>query len=157
MYLAAAILAGLTATHNLGEQGTAYLVAAEVQHKSLSAEGSWDSSDKVETDDGWLAHGAADWHTGILTVGAGYSYRQTNAWSKDVWWARVGVQHGPLWLLASVAPASPNMEAKLEARLRCVYGRLVVEERAFVEWHRQLDMLGGGYAYGVQTLIGFGR
>jgi len=151
-----ALLAGTGASHNLGEQGIAFVVSAEAQYRSLSAEATWDTSDKVETGDGWLLDAASDWHTGPLTLGAAYSRRETSQWAKDVWWARAGVQHGPLWLLASVAPTSKNMEAKAEFRLRCVYRRLVVEERVYVQWHTTAQEL-GSYAYGLTVLVGVTR
>lgn len=150
-----ALLAGTGASHNLGEQGLSLVLAAEAKRSSLSAEVTWDSSDKVETGDGWLLDAATDWHTGLLTLGAGYSHRETSQWTKDVWWARAGVQQGPLWLLASVAPTSPNMEAKLEARLTMRHRWAVVKPRAWVAWHTTAEEL-GGYAWGLSMLIGGG-
>jgi hypothetical protein len=122
----------------------------------VRVEAQWDAAHKVETGDGWSARGAADWRTGPLTLGAGYSHRHTRRWSKDVWWARAGVQSGPLWLLASVAPDSRNMEAKVEARIRLRYKRAVLEPRLWVGWHTVAEEL-GGYAYGASVLVGVAR
>ena len=155
--LAAAVLAGLTSTHRMGEQGAALSVAADAWlGEQVRIEAGWDGMAKIETGDGWSARGAADWRQGFLTLGAGYTHRHTSAWSKDVWWARAGMQSGPLWLLASVAPDSPNMEAKLEARLRLRHRWAVVEPRAWVGTHSTAEEL-GGYSYGVSILLGVAR
>ena len=124
--------------------------------QSIRVEASWDAAHKVETGDGWSARGAADWRTGSLTLGADYTHRHTSAWSKDVWWARAGIQSGPLWLLASVAPDSRNMEAKVEARLTLRHRWAIVEPRAWVGTHSTAEEL-GSYAYGVDILIGAAR
>ena len=153
-YLAAAILAGITSTHNMGEQGAGLSVAADAWlGQQVRLEAGWDGLAKVETGDGWSARGAADWSTGPLTIGAGYTHRHTSQWSKDRLFVRAGVQHGPLWLLGSIAPDSPNMEAKVEARLRLRHRWAIVEPRAFVQWHTTAEEL-GGYAYGVTCLVG---
>ena len=155
LYLAAALLAGVTSSHRMGEPGASLAVSADAWlGEQVRVEAGWDGLAKVETGDGWSARGAADWRTGPLTIGAGYTHRHTSAWSKDVWWARAGVQSGPLWLLASIAPDSPNMEAKVEARLRLRHRHVIVEPRAFVQWHTTAEEL-GGYAYGVTCLLGF--
>ena len=36
---------------------------------SLRAEGLFDSTDKLETGDGWLTHTSLDWQPGLLGVG----------------------------------------------------------------------------------------
>ncbi len=118
-------------------------------------EAEWDSANKVETGDGWSLRGAADARFGFITLGGAYTHRETSAWSKDVWWARGGVQSGPIWLLASIAPASANMEAKVEARLRFQRGHAIVEPRLWVGRHSTSAEL-GGYAYGAEILAGFG-
>lgn len=157
LYLAAALLIGLTSSERMGEQSPALLVQADAwlgEHVRVEAQ--WDAAHKIETGDGWSARGAADWRTGPLTLGAGYTYRHTSAWSKDVWWARAGIQSGPLWLLASVAPDSPNREAKVEARLRGQYKHLLIEPRAWIGTHSTVEKL-GGYAYGLEVLVGVAR
>ena len=156
LYLAAAILAGMGSSQRMGEVSPFAVAAAEVSHKAFVVEAGWDSADKVENRSGWSLRGAGDWHCGFLTLGAGYSYRRTSEWSKDAWWARAGVQSGPLWLIASIAPDSRNMEAKLEARLRLRHRWAIVEPRAWVGTHSTAEEL-GGYSYGVDILMGAAR
>jgi hypothetical protein len=67
-----------------------------------------------------------------------------------------GVTHGPLWLLASVAPDSRNMEAKAEVRLRLQHRWAVVEPRFWVGWHTMAEEI-GGYAYGLSIMVGASR
>jgi hypothetical protein len=151
-----AILAGLGSSHRMGEQSPAFAVSADAWlGESVRFEAGWDAAHKVETGDGWSVRGAADWRSGFLTLGAGYTRRQTSAWSKETGWARVGVQSGPLWLLAIVAPTSPNMESRLEARVRLRHGWTIVESRGWVGWHTTAEQI-GGYAYGLSLLVGVG-
>jgi hypothetical protein len=140
----------------MGEVSPFALVTAQAGYRAISGEILWDSADKVENHSGWSLRGAGDWHCGFLTIGAGYSYRRTSAWSKDAWWARAGVQSGPLWLLASIAPDSRNMEAKLEARLRLRHRWAVVEPRAWVGRHSTSEQL-GAYSWGLDILMGAAR
>ena len=157
LFLSVALLAGVTSSHRMGESGPSLAMSADTWLGSaVRLEAGLDMLAKVETGDGWSARGAADWRQGFLTLGAGYTHRHTSAWSKDVWWARAGMQSGPLWLLASVAPDSPNMEAKLEARLRLRHRWAVVEPRAWVGTHSTAEEL-GGYSYGVSILLGVAR
>lgn len=141
----------------MGESGPGLAVSADAWlGTAVRLEAGLDTLAKVETGDGWSARGAADYSTGPITLGLGYTHRHTSAWSKDVFWARAGVQSGPLWLLASIAPTSPNMEAKVEARLRLRHRHVIVEPRAWVGWHSTAEEL-GGYAYGVSCLVGVAR
>lgn len=156
LLLSAALLGGVGTTHRMGESGLAVVVAAQVRIRAISAEAILDTADKIETGDGYIARLAADWNGGPLTLGAGWSYRQTSAWSKRVWWARAGVRSGPVWLLASIAPDSPNMEAKAEARVSLRHRWAVVEPRAWVGWHTRAEEL-GGYAYGLEILVGVAK
>lgn len=133
----------------------ATVVADSWLGEAVRLEAGWDAANKVETGDGWALRGAADWRSGFLTLGAGYTRRATRAWTKDVWWARAGVSSGPLWILASIAPDSRNMEAKLEARIRVHHRWFVSEYCGFVEWHTTAVEL-GGYAYGVSIHAGWG-
>lgn len=148
-----AVLAGPASSHNLGERSPFVQVFSEYRLPCLSVEGTWLSADKVETGDGWLVNGALDYWAGPLSVGAGYTYRHTGAWSKRVWWARAGIEHKGLRLLAIVAPGSPNMEARLEARLRLSTGHLALEPRFWVGTHTTAEEL-GSYAYGASMLVG---
>ena len=152
----AAILAGMGSSQRMGEVSPFAVATAQAGYRAISGEILWDSADKVENHSGWSLRGAGDWHCGVLTIGAGYSYRRTSAWSKDAWWARAGVQSGPLWLIASIAPDSRNMEAKLEARLRLRHRWAIVEPRAWVGTHSTAEEI-GGYAWGIETLIGVAR
>jgi len=151
-----AILAGIGSSRRMGEVSPAPIVAADVWlGEAVRLEAGWDGHAKVETGNGWALRGAADWRSGNLTLGAGYTHRHTSAWSKGVWWARAGIQSGPLWLLASVAPTSANMESRLEARVRLRHGWTIVESRAWVGWHSTAEQI-GGYAYGLSLLVGVG-
>ena len=140
----------------MGEVSPFALVTAQAGYRAISGEILWDSADKIENHSGWSLRGAGDWHCGVLTLGAGYTYRHTDLWSKQRWWARAGIQQGPLWLLASIAPDSPNMEARAEARLRLRHGWAIVEPRAWVGTHSTAEEI-GGYAWGIETLIGVAR
>jgi len=156
-YLAAAVLVGLTSTERMGEKTPALVVQADAWvGEHLRVEGGWDSADKVATGNGWSARGAADFVTGPLTIGAGYTYRHTGEWTKQVWWARAGIQHGPLWLLGIIAPESPGMEAKVEARLRLKHRWAVIEPRAWVGTHKTAREI-GGYSWGLTMLVGIAR
>jgi hypothetical protein len=140
----------------MGEQSPFAVVTAQAGYRAISGEVYWDSADKLENHSGWSLRGAADWQTGPLTLGAAVSHRKTSGWSKTVGFARAGVRSGPLWLLASIAPDSRNMEAKLEARVTLRHRWAVVELRPWTGWHRTAEEL-GGYAFGVETLIGVAR
>ena len=59
-------------------------------------------------------------------------------------------------LLAEVAPDSSNMEARMEARVTLRHRWAIVEPRAWVGTHSTAEEL-GGYAYGVDILIGAAR
>ena len=156
LLLSAALLGGVGSSQRMGEVSPFAVASLQAGYRAVSGEVYWDNAAKVENGTGWLVRGAADWRSGFLTLGAGWSHRHTSAWSKDVWWARAGVQSGPLWLLASIAPTSPNMEAKVEARLRLRHRHVIVEPRAWVGWHSTAEEL-GGYAYGVSCLVGVAR
>ena len=156
LLLSAALLAGVGSTQRMGEVSPFAVAVAQVSHRAFVVEAMWDDADKIENHSGWSLRGAGDARVGFLTIGAGYSYRRTSAWSKDAWWARAGIQQGPLWLLASIAPDSRGMEAKLEARLRLRHRWAIVEPRAWVGTHRTAEEL-GGYAWGIETLIGVAR
>lgn len=153
--LAAAVLAGLGSTHHMGERSPAAVVAVDARVGDVQGEASLTLAPKVETGDGWLTHATADWWSGPISVGLGYSHRQTSAWSKDVMWVRASTEHGPLRLILEAAPHSRNMETKGEVRLRLRCRRAIVEPRAFMGWHTTAEEL-GGYAYGVTILVGFG-
>lgn len=157
LLLSAAILAGIGSSQRMGEQSPFAVVSADAWlGDAVRLEAGWEGAAKVETGDGWALRGAADWRSGFLTLGGAYSYRHTSRWTKDAWWARAGVQSGPLWLLASIAPDSRNMEAKLEARIRLHHRWAVVEPRAWVGWHTVAEEL-GGYSCGVEILLGAAR
>lgn len=152
--LSAALLAGVTGSHRMGESGPGLALSADAWlGERVRLDAGADTLEKIETGDGWSARGAVDWRSGFLTLGAGYTHRHTSVWSKDVWWARAGIQSGPVWLLASIAPDSPRMEARVEARVRLRHRWAVVEPRAWVGWHTVAEEL-GGYAYGATILIG---
>ena len=154
LHLSAALLAGIGSSQRMGEVSPFAVATVQAGYRAVSGEVYWDNAAKVENHSGWLLRGAADWQTGPLTLGAAVSHRKTSGWSKTVGWARAGVRSGPLWLLASIAPDSPNMEARVEARLRLRHRWAVVEPRAWVGWHTTAEEL-GGYAWGVSTLIGW--
>jgi hypothetical protein len=159
-YLAAAILAGMGSTHNVGEQSPAFQMSADARWGIVQVEGWLTTAPKIESHDGWATKVGADFWSGPISVGASWAHRETSLWSKDRLFVRASAQHGPLRLIAEVAPTSSNMEAKAEARLRLsapVWGlRLIAEPRAFVEWHTTAEEL-GGYAYGLTILIGAGN
>lgn len=155
LLLSASLLAGIASSHRMGESGPGLAVSADTWlGTAVRLEAGLDTIAKVETGDGWSARGAADYSTGPITLGLGYTHRHTSAWSKDVLWARAGVQHGAVWLLASIAPDSPNMEAKLEARIRLRHRWAVVEPRLWVGTHSTVEEL-GGFAYGASCYVGW--
>jgi len=151
------VLAGPASSHNMGESSPFVQVFSEYRHHHISAEGTWSSADKVETGDGWLLNGAVDYWPGpfqLLSVGAGYTYRHTGRWGKRVWWARAGIEYEGVRILAVVAPASPNMEARLEFRLSLQRGHVALQPRFWVGRHSTSQEL-GGYSYGASMLVGF--
>ena len=155
--LAAAVLVGLGSTQRVGEQSPAFVASADVRRSIVQAEGWLTTAGKIETGDGWATRLGADFWSGPISVGAHWSHRETSQWRKDRLFVRVSTQHGPLRILAEVAPDSPNLEAKLESRVRLsvpAWGvRLVMEPRAFVMYHSTSEEL-GGYSYGVALLVG---
>lgn len=152
----AAILAGTSSSHNMGETGAAPMLVAEARLGAFGGEVQFVASHKVETGDGWAARGSLDYWEGPLSVGLGYTRRETRAWHKDVLWARASVEHGKLRLVAQVAPTSDRMEAQVEARLTLAHKWLRLEPRAWVGTHTVAEEL-GGYAYGLSMLAGWGR
>jgi hypothetical protein len=156
LYLAAAILAGMGSSQRMGEVSPFAVAVAQVSHKAFIAEAGWDGADKVENGSGWSLRGAGDARVGFLTIGAGYTYRHTDTWSKDAWWLRTGAVIGPLWVIASVALGSPNEERKLEARLTLRHKWIVVEPRLWIGRHSTSEALGGP-SYGADILMGVTR
>jgi len=130
-----AIMAGLGTTHNIGEASPSAMVYTEAGWQRLVAEASFDTADKVETGNGWVSRLGADAWAGPVSLGASWAHRQTNVWTKDVFFLRASAKRGPVRILAEVAPSSPNAEAKLEMRLRS-RGHVAVEPSWFVEWYR---------------------
>ena len=156
LLLSAALLGGLGSSQRMGEVSPFAVVTAQAGYRAISGEILWDSADKLENGSGWSLRGAGDARVGFLTIGAGYTYRHTDLWSKQRWWARAGAQSGPLWLIASIAPDSRNMEAKLETRLRLRHRWAVVEPRAWVGRHSTSEQL-GAYSWGLDILMGAAR
>lgn len=156
LYLSAALLGGIGSSQRMGEVSPFAVASLQAGYRAVGGEVYWDNAAKVENNSGWLTSVAGDWHTGPLTLGAAWSHRQTREWSKDRLFVRAGIQSGPLWLLLHIAPDSPNMEARIEARIRLAHRWARVEPRAFVGWHTTAEEL-GGYAFGVSTLVGWGR
>ena len=152
----AALLAGMGSSARVGEMSPFPALVADVRYRSLSAETRVDGAHKLETRQGWLWHSGADLWAGPLSVGAGYTRRDGGPWVKHVLWLRAGAQHGPLRLLAEVAPSSRNREMRLEARYRMRAGRLACELRGWVEDHSQTAQV-GGYGTGADVLIGVAR
>lgn len=153
LYLAAAILIGIGGSHNVGEQSPAFVASADVRRSIVQVEGWLTTAPKVETGDGWATRLGADFWSGPISVGAHWSHRETSVWSKDRLFVRASAQHGPLRLIAEVAPDSSNMEAKAEARLRLKHRWAVMEPRAWVMRHSTSEQL-GGYAWGLTMLFG---
>ena len=156
LYLAAAILAGMGSSQRMGERSPAFVAGADVRYRAVQAEAWYSAAPKIETGNGWATRLGAEVWSGPISVGASWAHRQTSAWSKDRLFVRASIQHGPLRLLAEVAPDSPNMEARAEARLRLRHGWAIVEPRAWVGTHSTAEEI-GGYAWGIETLIGVAR
>jgi len=156
LYLAAAILVGLGSTHNVGERSPAFTAGAEMRYRAVQAEGWYSAAPKIETGDGWATRLGADVWSGPISVGASWAHRETSQWSKDRLFVRASAQHGPLRLIAEVAPDSPNMEARGEVRLHLRHRWAVVEPRAWVGTHSTAEEL-GGFAWGVTILCGVAR
>lgn len=154
LLLSASLLAGIGASQRLGEKSPYLVVSGDIGIHNIRAEILFDSADKIETGNGYLVSGIVDVEIGILTLGSAYSHRETKVWSKDVLFGRVGIKQEPLWIIASIAPNSPNMEAKLEARLRGKIKRVLLETRFWVGSHSTSSEL-HGYSYGSTVLIGF--
>jgi hypothetical protein len=152
-YLAAAILMGIGGSHHVGEQSPAFVASADVRRSIVQAEGWLNTAPKLETGDGWATRLGADFWSGPISLGAHWAHRETGEWRKDRLFVRASAQHGPLRLIAEVAPSSSNMEAKAEARLRLRHRWAVMEPRAWVMWHSTAEEL-GGYAYGISLLVG---
>lgn len=153
LLFAAAVLVGLGTTQRVGEERPAFVAAADIRRSVVQAEGWLTTAGKIETGDGWATRLGADFWSGPISLGAHWAHRETSRWSKDRLFVRASVQHGPLRLLGEVAPDSPQMEAKAEARLRLQHKHLVMEPRAFVEWHSVAEEI-GGYAWGISMLVG---
>ena len=156
LVLAAAILAGMGSSQRMGERSPAFVAEADARWRTVQAEAWYSSAPKIETGDGWSTRVGADVWSGPISVGASWAHRQTSVWSKDRLFVRASIQHGPLRLLAEVAPDSPNMEAKAEARLRLRHRWAVVEPRAWVGRHSTSEQL-GAYSYGLDILMGAAR
>lgn len=155
--LAASILAGISSSTRMGEHSPGFIFAVDVQAiEALSVEASFSTTNKVETGEGWAARGAVDYWDGPLSVGLGYTRRETSAWHKDVMWARASLKQGRLKLVAQVAPLSDRMEVQVEARLSFAHRWLRLEPRAWVGWHTVAEEL-GGYAYGLSMIAGWGQ
>lgn len=155
--LAAAILVGIGSSHNMGEESPAFAATADVRKGPVQAEAWFTSADKIETQDGWASRLGADIWSGPIAIGAHWAHRQANfsptKHSKDVLFARVSTEHGPLRLIGEVAPTSKNMEARAEARVRFKCHRFILEPRYWVGWHSAVERL-GGYAWGVTMYAG---
>lgn len=153
LYLAAAVLVGLGTTQRVGEQSPAFVAAADIRKSIVQAEGWLTTAPKIETGDGWASRLGADFWSGPISVGAHWAHRETSQWRKDRLFVRVSTQHGPLRILGEVAPDSPGMEAKAEARLRLRHRWAVMEPRAWVMWHKDSEEI-GGYGWGISMLVG---
>jgi hypothetical protein len=149
LILAAAVLAGLTSAHGVGERGTSLQVSADAQVGRIQAEAVWRAADKVETGDGWASRLGADLWLGPLSVGGSWAHRGTSAWTKDRAFVRASVRHGPLRLLFEAAPSSMNAERYAELRLRLRGKWALIEPRAWVGRHAQSDL-----AWGFGCLVG---
>lgn len=156
MSFLAAVLVGLGSTHNVGEPRGPYLhLAADARRGPVEVEGWYTTAPKVEPGDGWASRVGLDIWSGPLSIGAHWAHRETSRWHKDRLFVRASAQHGPLRLLAEVAPDSPNMEAKAEARVRLQHKRIILEPRYWVGWHTTAEEL-GGYAWGAALYAGVG-
>jgi hypothetical protein len=151
----AAILAGLIATSNLGEEPRAFMAAVSLDHTRLHVEADWSPSAKVESGEGWVGRAGAGVRFGVLSAGAMFSHRDGGAWTKDRVWPRLGLHYGPVAAYVSAAVNSPNREVKGEVRLGGCSRGLCAEGRAFVQSHSQMDITGGP-GYGAMLLIGIG-
>lgn len=156
LYLAAAILAGIGSSQNVGEQTPAFVATADVRRGIVQAEGWFSNAPKIETGDGWATRLGADVWSGPISIGASWAHRETSVWHKDRLYVRASAQHGPLRLIAEIAPDSPNLEAKGEARVRLRHSWAVLEPRFWVEYHSAVERL-GGYGWGFTMLVGVTR
>lgn len=152
-----AVLVGAGTSHNYGERVPFPVATAEARLGEFAFEAGINGAEKVETGDGWQSRLGLEYHSGPVSIGAFWKHRQTSRWTKDRLFLRGGFGHGPLRLLAEVAPDSPNMEARGEVRIRLVPpaldGRLILEPRYWVGWHTMAEEL-GSYGWGVEMLVG---
>ena len=153
LLLSGAVLLGVGTTTRVGEDSPAFVAAADARRGWVQGEAWLTTAPKLETGDGWATRLGADFWSGPISLGAHWSHRETSIWSKDRLFIRVSTQHGPLRILAEVAPDSPNLEAKAEARLRLRHRWAVMEPRAWVGTHSTVEEL-GGYAWGFSMLVG---
>ena len=160
LLLSGAVLLGVGTTTRVGEDSPAFVMAADARRGWVQGEAWLTTAPKLESQDGWASRLGMDFWSGPISLGASWAHRETSLWSKDRLFIRASTQHGPLRLIAEVAPDSPNLEAKGEARLRLSApawgGRVVLEPRAFVQTHSTVEEL-GGYAWGFAMLVGVGK
>ena len=153
--MAAAFLAGMTATSGLGEQSVSPDLLVQLMANRLVAEGYFSPADKLESP-GWLASGSADVKLGPARLGVGYSKRHTKAWDKDATWARAGIANKLAQLMLMYDLTSPNKVSKAELRLQGNLGHLLLEPHGFVESYRDgAGQRRTGYGVGLRAGVGF--
>lgn len=155
LLLAASLLTGIGTSANLGETSPSLVVAGDVSVGRWRAEFTADSARKwFVPGSGYLIHGGIEWiPAGWLGIGIGQSYRHTSLWDKRITWFRMSATSGPLMLIAEIAPASVDREAKVEGRFRGCHKAVCVETRVWAVDSGQARP-GDTYGYGAMALIG---
>ena len=148
------ILSGLSTTQHMGEVTPSLDILASMGRGPLEVECWWSPVDKIESP-GWAAGAHADLSRGWAVGGVGYSYRHTEAWTKDAVWLRAGVQGRGLKLMAAQDVKSHNRVSKLELRARGRVGWLIVEPHGFVASYKQGAGRQVGYGVGLRLGTAF--
>jgi hypothetical protein len=146
LLLSATLLAGADYTRGVGEEDRPNLaLAADARTRWIGAEALYVAAPKLESGAGYLATGAVEVYAPwTLSAGARYSYRDGGSWTKQTWWARVGIGGESARLIFERALNGYNEESKIEARFRWFWKRLVVDLRTFLLIH--IQGTGAGYS-----------
>lgn len=150
LLLCSFLLAGIEASHNLGEANGSVIFQAVQEWKAFDARAFMDTSDKVESDAGFILGADVDIHKRIgPLVGLGYRYRDGGDWLKQSVWARGGLAAGPITAVLAADLTSENRVRSGELRGRWSVGRFALEPRFAVVRYN-----GGTWGYHGAVLMG---
>ena len=150
-----ALLAGLEASRNLGEQRLSGLAQLSLRSQHVVARTQFNTSDKIESGAGYIVAADVDLLHGPLAAGVGYRYRDGGYWIKRSLWARGGLA----WPAGSVTLAADltteSRVRQLELTARAARGPLLVEYQAGPLTYQQAGRRHWGLRAAV--LLGIGR